>query len=213
MKMRGKSQRKGSINESKIRFRTGDWLENDANEKAIDSDAMPTNLTESDVIEMAETLNFLSKSDRDLFLLHHIPQKVQLDIKEILQMKQPRICNRLHLLEKKVRYIVWLRTKVIPIYIKWLPIARECYTPYEIAGFTGLIYSSSVAQSAEMMGVKVMKLRYIIKKGLMKMEIKHSDMYKIFENIIANSNILRRYEVHARGPDMKKRLAGMKKEK
>jgi hypothetical protein len=149
--------------------------------------------TVGQIPHFAPVLKFLNKKDLDILFLIFIARKKQASIQYILGRTQSSICYDLKRIRQRIRFIAYLLS-VQDAFLSFLesPAAKE-YSTEELDVIASMFYSTSLTQTAEVLKMPQIKVRYVFDTTIRKMEqLGHWEMYEIFTLIRRNLNIVRR---------------------
>jgi len=148
--------------------------------------------TADQVKDFRPVFRFLNDKDRDILYLIFVARKKQSAVERILGRSQPSLCYDIKRIRKRLQFICYLQT-VYDIYLDFLHERASEYTDEELEIMTLMFYSTSLTQTARLMGMPQIRVRYRFDKILRKMEdLGHWDMYEIFQTIRTNLNIVKR---------------------
>lgn len=137
-------------------------------------------------------LCFLNGKDRDILYLVFVSRKKQKEVQEILGRSQPSLCYDIKRIRRRLRFIFYLNS-VFDIFIEFIHRHSADFSSEEMETLTMMFYTSSFTQSAEVMKVSHVRVRYVYDKCIRRMEeMEIWDAYEIFTVIRANLNIVRR---------------------
>jgi len=137
-------------------------------------------------------LSFLNAKDRDILLLIFVARKKQKDVQQILQRRQSSLAYDIKRIRHRLRFIFFLHSS-FDIFMEFIRNNNGEFTSQEIEILTLMFYTSSFTQTAVIMKLSQVKVRYSFDKCLRKMEVlKMWEAYEIFQAIRENLNIVRR---------------------
>jgi hypothetical protein len=135
---------------------------------------------------------FLNEKDRDILYLIFISQKKQNAVEKIMDRSQPMLCYDIRRIRKRLQFICYLHS-VFDIFFEFLEERAHLYEPEIIEILTLMFYTTSLTQTAVVLGTPQIRVRYRFDKALQQMaDLEHWDVYEIFLAIKSNLNIVRR---------------------
>lgn len=148
--------------------------------------------TADQVKDFRPVFRFLNDKDRDILYLIFVARKKQSAVERILSRSQPSLCYDIKRIRKRLQFICYLQS-VFDIYLDFLQEKALNYTDEELEIMTLMFYSTSLTQTARLMGMPQIRVRYRFDKILRKMEkLEHWEVYEIFLTIRTNLNIVKR---------------------
>jgi DNA-directed RNA polymerase specialized sigma subunit len=135
---------------------------------------------------------FLNGKDRDILYLIFVSKKKQKEVQSILQRSQPSLCYDIKRIRRRLRFIFYLNS-VFDIFLDFVQTHSDKFTSEEMEIFTLMFYSSSFTQTAEVMGISQVRVRYTYDKCIQRLEeMLMWEPYEIFLVIRNNLNIIKR---------------------
>jgi DNA-directed RNA polymerase specialized sigma subunit len=135
---------------------------------------------------------FLNGKDRDILYLIFVSRKKQKEVQTILQRSQPSLCYDIKRIRRRLRFIFYLNS-VFDSFIDFVQNRASVFSPEEMEILTLMFYSSSFTQTAEIMHISQVRVRYAYDKCIRRMEeLEMWDIYEIFTVIRGNLNIIKR---------------------
>jgi DNA-directed RNA polymerase specialized sigma subunit len=159
---------------------------------ASDEDLVSQTLTVDQVRIFRPIFCFLNGKDRDILYLIFVSKKKQKEVQTILRRSQPSLCYDIKRIRRRLRFIFYLNS-VFDIFIEFVRSKSHLFTPEEMDILTLMFYTSSFTQTAEILKVSQVRVRYSYDKCIRRMEEKEIwDAYEIFTVIRGNLNIVKR---------------------
>jgi hypothetical protein len=154
---------------------------------------VPVILTEEDVPQLANILNFLNNKDKDILFLTFISAKTQTDIVRLMKRSQPSLSYDIKKIKKRIKFICYLHS-LFPNFLKWLEEDSHELTCEQVMILTLMYFTTSFSHSSKVSNIKSARVRYIFDKTtkILKKDKKNIVIYDIFNNIRKNLNSLRR---------------------
>ena len=142
---------------------------------------------------------FLNDKDKDILYLIFVSRKKQKDVQRILNRSQSSLCYDIKRIRKRLEFIVYLHS-VFDLFLDFVATKSHHFTPIEMEILTLMFYTSSFTQTARVMDLSQVKVRYAYNKCVKRMEdmaknLGMKDMwipYEIFTSIRRYLNIIRR---------------------
>jgi DNA-directed RNA polymerase specialized sigma subunit len=136
--------------------------------------------------------SFLNGKDRDVLYLIFVARKKQKEVQNILQRSQPSLCYDIKRIRCRMRFIFYL-CSVFDIFIEFVRENPTKFTAEEMDILILMFYSSSFTQTAEVLNISQVRVRYTFDKCIRRMEeTKLWSIYEIFTSIRGNLNIIKR---------------------
>ena len=157
-----------------------------------DEETVPQTLTIDHVRTYRPIFCFLNGKDRDILYLIFVAKKKQKEVQAILRRSQPSLCYDIKRIRRRLKFIFYLNS-VFDIFIEFVRLGSPLFTPEEMDILTLMFYTSSFTQTAAILKVSQVRVRYSYDKCIRRME--QADMwavYEIFTVIRGNINIVKR---------------------
>jgi len=157
-----------------------------------DEESVSQTLTVDQVRAYRSIFCFLNGKDRDILYLIFVSKKKQKEVQIILRRSQPSLCYDIKRIRRRLRFISYLNS-VFDIFIEFVRTRSHPFSPEEMDILTLMFYTSSFTQTAEILSVSQVRVRYSYDKCVRRMEeLEMWDVYEIFSVIRGNLNIVKR---------------------
>ena len=160
--------------------------------RVSDEESVSQTLTVDQVRAFRPLLCFLNGKDRDILYLIFVSKKKQKEVQDILRRSQPSLCYDIKRIRRRLKFISYINS-VFDIFIEFVRLRSQSFTPEEVDILTLMFYTSSFTQTAEILNVSQVRVRYSYDKCVRRMEeLELWDVYEIFSVIRGNLNIVKR---------------------
>jgi len=144
------------------------------------------------VKDFRSIFKFLNGKDRDILYLVFVTGKKQKDIQRILQRSQPSLCYDIKRIRQRLKFIFYLNS-VFDVFLEFIQACSEYFTPEERDVLTLMFYTTCLSQTAKILGIQQVRVRYIFSSALRKLEgMEIWEVYEIFVAVQHNLNIVKR---------------------
>jgi len=168
----------------------GRCIENMENRKS--EEAVSQYLSVEQVRSYKHLFCFLNGKDRDILYLIFVSRKKQNEVRAILQRSQPSLCYDIKRIRRRLKFIKYIN-EVFDIFIDFIQNHSSAFLPEELDILTLMFYSSSFTQTADVLSISPVRVRYAFDKCVRRMEeLEMWDVYEIFTVIRNNLNIIKR---------------------
>lgn len=135
---------------------------------------------------------FLNEKDRDILFLIFVSRKRQRDVQKILGRSQPSLCYDIKRIKRRLQFIYYLHS-CFDIFIDFLRTQTESFSSDEMSILSMMFYTSSFTETAKVLKISQVRVRYSYNKCLKRMEeLELWEPYEILTVIRENLNIIRR---------------------
>jgi DNA-directed RNA polymerase specialized sigma subunit len=171
--------------------RIGRHIEN-VKRQIEDEETVPQTLTVDQVRAFRSIFCFLNGKDRDILYLIFVSKKKQKEVQSILRRSQPSLCYDIKRIRRRLKFIFYLNS-VFDIFIEFVRSNSPLFSAEELDILTLMFYTSSFTQTAAILKISQVRVRYSFDKCIRRME--EAEMwavYEIFSVIRGNLNIVKR---------------------